>query len=58
MFHPSILRTYTAMRELQQVHAVDAVFDTCEMYTIDSTAFVEFLCIVGHYDVRRIAHLA
>ena len=58
MFHPSILRTYTALRELQQVNAVDAVFDTCEIHTIDVTAFVEFLCIVGHYDVRRIAHLA
>jgi hypothetical protein len=41
MFHPSILRTYTALRELQQAHAVDAVFDTCDIHTIDVTAFVE-----------------
>lgn len=58
MFHPSILRTYASLRELQQARAVDAVFDTCEIHAIDVTAFVEFLCIVGHYDAPRITHLA
>lgn len=58
MFHPSILATYTAERELRQSLAVDAVFDACEWHNIDITQFVEFLCAIGHVDAFRVTHLA
>lgn len=58
MYSVTVLNTYRFIRELQQARAVDAVFDTCELHAIDVTAFVEFLCAIGHYDASRVTHLA